>query len=522
MPDSYDYIVVGAGSSGCVVAGRLSSQPDVRVLLLEAGPEARSPWIKIPGAVSKLFVRGPYNWAYMSEPEPALKNRPIFWPRGRGLGGSSAINGMVYTRGHRLDYDDWRARGNTGWSWQDVAPLFTRVEQALPVGEGATRYAFSDKFVAAARHLGFAFDADFNADDGDHPNGVGYLQYNIRKGVRRTSYDAFVAPVQHRRNLTVLTDARVERVQLTRRRATGVAYITDDERRIAHARREVILCGGAVDSPKLLMLSGIGPGAHLQQLGLDVVLDQSGVGANLHDHSTTSIVYNVPAQYTVNQRVQGFGLALEVARYLVLRNGVLALGTSQGCLFTNVSDRSGRPDIQIATRPFSFVFQGAAIGVSKTPTATLSVYHLRPESRGTIRLRSPDQTADPLILANFLQSPKDQTTVIAGVRLVQKLMATPDMQGFTCAMSLPDDDAELLDLIRGIMTPVYHPAGSCRMGQEADAVVDERLRVRGIEGLRVADASIMPSVVSANTNAACMMIGEKAAELILEDHQGVA
>ena len=517
MSDLYDYIIVGAGSAGCVLAGRLSADPAARVLLIEAGPEPRNPWIRIPGAVSKVFNRGPYNWGYMSEREPALADRPIYWPRGKGLGGSSAVNGMVYLRGHPLDFDGWRQMGNAGWGWDDVAPLFRRAEAALDVGPASEQYMFSRQFVSAAQDYGIPFNPDFNADNGDHQDNVGYLEYTIRRGRRQSSYEAFVAPIRHRRNLTILTDAPVSRILLDGRRASGIAYKKNGQACIAGTRRELILAGGTVNSPQLLMLSGIGPGAHLQEHGLEATIDMPGVGQNLHDHSCTHLVYNVPADYSINHRIQGPGLALEAAKYVLTRKGVLGIGTSQACLFARVLEGASHPDIQIATRPFSFVFDGGKLGIAKTPTATASVYQLRPESRGSITLRSRDPAADPVILANFFASPKDQETVVSGVRLAARIMSGPQMAGFTPALPIPDRDEALIDMIRGIMGPVYHPVGTCRMGADPESVVDPRLRVRGVDGLRVADASIMPAIVSANINAACIMIGEKAFDLIAED-----
>lgn len=520
MPEGYDYIIVGAGSAGCVIASRLSEDPSVSVLLVEAGPEPRSPWINIPGAVSKIFARGPYNWGYMSQPEPALGNRPVYWPRGKTLGGSSAVNGMAYLRGHPMDFDHWRQLGNPGWGWDDVVPLFNRAEEQLRVGPGAETYAFSRQFVAAAQDAGFPFDPDFNADGGDHQDGAGYLNYTISKGRRRSTYAAYIAPVRHRRNLTILTDAPVHKVVVEQGRATGIIHAQGGQLHTVHARREVILSGGAVNSPQLLMLSGIGPAAHLHDMGIDVTLDRAGIGQNLHDHTFIHLVYNVPRQYTVNHRIQGLGLVGEVAKYVLAGKGVLAMGTSQACLFAKVMEGVAHPDVQIATRPFSFVFDGGKLGIAKSPTATASVYQLRPESRGSITLASPDPTADPVILANFFADPRDQATVVAGVRLVEKIMSGPRMQGFTPDFPDVSSDAALLDFIRAGMGPVYHPVSTCRMGADADSVVDERLRLRGIAGLRVADASIMPTIVSANINAACIMIGEKAAELIAQDKRG--
>lgn len=519
MSDSnvFDYIVVGAGSSGCVVAGRLSADPGVRVLLIEAGPKPMSPWLKIPGAVSKVIGPSRYNWAYQSLPEPELNNREIYWPRGKTLGGSGAINGMVWLRGHPQDYEGWRQMGNTGWGWEDVAPLFRRAEAAIGVGPAVTRYAFTDLFVDAARDAGFGLRDDFNSDDDEFGQCTGFLSFSIRNGVRRSSYDAFVAPYRGRPNLTVVTGAMVERVDLDGARATGVTYVSEGKRRSAKARREVILSGGSVNSPKLLMLSGVGPGEHLRALGINVALDRAGVGQNLHDHTNTAITWHSPPEYSINSRIRWPRLAGEVARYFAMRTGILAVGTSGASVFASIMGGPDYPDLQISVRPFSFVFGPKGVTVAETPCVTVAAYQMRPESRGEITLRSKDPAEPPDIIANYLKSAADRATVVAGVRLIERIMSGPRMTGFSPRTPLPADDEALLDVIRGIIGPVFHPVGTCRMGADPDSVVDPRLRVRGIEGLRVADASIMPAITSTNINAACVMIGEKAADLIAED-----
>lgn len=524
---TFDYIVVGAGSAGCVIANRLSADPRIRVLLLEAGPEPRDPWIKVPAGMSRLFKPGPHNWGYTSEREPHLNNRPIYQPRGKGLGGSSAINGMVYLRGHSMDYDHWLHLGNPGWGWDDVLPLFKRQEGGLSaetpqhgargelsVIDPSIRYAFSELFIDAALDAGFARNEDLNSGDQD---GVGYVQYTIRRGVRCSAYDAFVAPIRHRRNLTILTGAQVDRLQFAGRSVTGVSYVMDGVRRVADAAREVILAAGAIHSPQLLMISGVGPARHLSRAGVEVVHDLPGVGQNLHDHLFVSLTFNAPQRYSINNRMRGLGAIIEGGRYILTRSGVLALGTTQNNLFARVMADAAQPDIQISTRPFSFVLKQNRIDVSRRPTVTLAVCLLRPQSRGSVTIKGPGIADAPRMQFNYLQSARDQDTIIAGVRLAQRIMSSRRMVGFSPGSPLPSDDGALLEQLRGLAGAMFHPVGSCRMGRSSDCVVDARLHVRGIEHLRVADASIMPLIVSANTNGSVMMIGEKAADLILED-----
>jgi choline dehydrogenase len=529
----FDYIIVGAGSAGCVIANRLSADPRVRVLVLEAGPEATDPWIKIPAGMARLFAPGERNWGYFTEAEPNLAGRRMYWPRGRGLGGSSAINGMLYVRGHPLDFEHWRQLGNPGWGWDDVLPLFkrsernTRGESATRGGEGelwvsdpVMRHSFSKLFIAAALEAGFALNEDFNGGEQD---GVGFLQFTIRRGERCSAYEAFLKPVRHRPNLAVLTGAQVETVAVGGGRATGVRFRRGGERQIAECSGEVILAGGVINSPQLLMLSGIGPAAHLRALGIEVVRDLPGVGENLHDHMYANLVYKAPRRHSVNHRITGPLKWIEGARYVATRTGVLTNGTSQTSLFARVTPGAEQPDVQINTRPLSFAaVKGGGIEVRPEPTVTVSVCQLRPESRGRISLRTPDIADAPKIEAGYFESPVDRQVMAAGVRLAQKIMASPMIrrEGFEDAFATPSDEAELIDYLRKITGPVYHPVGTCRMGPGPGDVVGADLKVRGVEGLRVADASIMPSITSGNTNAPAIMIGEKASDLLLASRRG--
>jgi choline dehydrogenase len=521
-----DFIVVGAGSAGCAVAARLSEDPTTRVLLLEAGGEDRNRWIHIPLGFGKTFADPSVNWCYETEPDPGAGDRRVFWPRGKVLGGSSSINGMVYIRGQAEDFDHWRQLGNTGWSFDDVLPYFRRSEHQT---RGANRFHGTDGplcvsdvaqhpicegFIAATTQLGFPRNDDFN---GASQDGVGYHQTTTRNGKRCSTAVGYLRPAMQRANLNVVTGALTEKILFEDRRAVGVTFRRDGGLCTARAAREVILCGGAVNSPQLLMLSGIGPQQHLAGFGIPVVHHLPGVGQSLQDHYSAAIKLRCKLPITVNDVMLSNARKLKAGlEYYMFHRGPLSMISSPAALFARTRPELASPDIKCSISPFSA--ERPQDGLHRFSGFTMIAYQLRPESRGEIKLKSPDPFDAPAVYPNYLATETDQRTIVAGLKLCRQILATPHMHSFIEAEFQPgsavERDEELLDYARRRGGTVYHPTSTCKMGGDPMAVVDPQLRVYGVDGLRVADASIMPTVVSGNTNAAAIMIGEKAADMI--------
>jgi len=524
-PQHYDYIIIGAGSAGCVLANRLSAAPHCRVLLLEAGGRDLNPFIHMPAGLARLVHNRRINWHYLTEPEPHLHERRLYWPRGKVLGGSSSINAMCYVRGHAYDYDGWARAGNAGWSYAEVLPWFRQaerqqrgasvfhgVEGLLTVEDLRQHNPLSKIFVDAACHLGLTRNDDFN---GAVQAGVGYYQVTQRNARRCSSATAYLRPSRGRRNLTVVTHSLAERILLREHRAVGVQYARGNRRHTAHCDGEVLLCAGAINSPQLLMLSGIGPAAHLQQLGIAVTLDLPGVGANLQDHLDVCTLYRSTQPLTYDFDALG---ELQVAlRYLLSRRGPGVSNVAEAGGFLSSSLAAGRPDVQLHFVPAQLDNHGR----NRLPGHgfTLHACGLQPRSRGQIRLRSNRSTDAPRISANYLSEPHDLAVLLEAVQLSRQILNARPFDSVRGKEIFPGacvrTAAALTEFIRCKAESIYHPVGTCRMGLDADAVVDPSLKVRGVDDLRVVDASIMPTIVSGNTNAPTIMIAEKAAQLLL-------
>ena len=526
----FDFIVVGAGSAGCVLANRLSSGGRRRVLLLEAGP--RGHWLtRMPVSFAKLIDDPAANWCFRSEPDEGSGGRAIPIPRGRLLGGSSAINGLVYVRGQRLDYDTWAQFGNRGWGFDDVLPVFRRMEHyesgadewraqggPLRVSEVPDRSPLYDALFRAGVELGLPQNPDYNAANQE---GICKTQATISRGRRMSAAHCYLRPARGRENLEVRCGALASRLVLDGKRCIGVRYLRNGREEVALATHEVLLCGGSINSPQLLELSGIGRPEVLGEHGVEVTHELPGVGENLIDHMAPRVVWRLrPRGATYNERARGVGLVWQALRYAVTGGGFLSLPSAPVLGFLRSREGLEAPDIQIHFAPFAIRGPNDR-RLLPEPGMTCTVYALRPGSRGSIHIRSRDPREAPAICFNFLSDSLDRSVLVDGVRWVRRIMATSAMDGFRDSEMKPglgvESDDEIVDWIRATAETAFHPVGTCRMGVDPMAVVDDRLRVHGIDGLRIADGSVMPTLVSGNTNAACIMIGEKASEMVLAE-----
>ncbi|WP_199249149.1 GMC family oxidoreductase [[Phormidium] sp. ETS-05] len=519
---TYDYIVIGAGSAGCVLANRLSANPNKTVLLLEAGKPDGNLAIQMPAGFSKLF-KTESDWAYDTEPQSQLNQRRCFWPRGKVLGGSSSMNAMIYIRGHRWDYDHWQGLGNHGWGYFDLLPYFKAAQHQergasefhniggpLNVADLQCINPITRAFVAAATEAGLTAVEDLNSPE---PEGVGFYQVTQKNGQRCSAATAYLLGIRDRPNLKIITGAQVTRLMWEGRRSVGVEYLWQGSTHQARVRWEVILSGGAVNSPQLLMLSGVGPGSHLQDLGIPVVADVPGVGENLQDHLVAGIVYSCSGGRTLDKAANLWNLG----QYLLFQRGPLTSNVAEAGGFMKTREDLPLPDVQLYFAPAYFIDHGFT--KPKGQGLTLGVVPLRPQSRGYIRLRSRDALVAPLIQPSYLTAPEDLDCMVAGLQFARRIMRGKALAPFRGEEVFPGrkygDD--LAAYVRDWAQTIYHPVGTCKMGSDGMAVVDSRLRVRGVAGVRVADASVMPTIVSGNTNAPTIAIGEKAADLILSE-----
>jgi choline dehydrogenase len=529
MNNNYDYIIVGAGSAGCAVANRLSKNHQNNVLLIEAG-RASHPVTRLPASFALLIDNPLANWRYRSEPEESTGNREIPVPRGKLLGGSSAINGLVYVRGNKLDYDTWAQMGNTGWSYDDVLPFFKKMENyqgelseirggdgPLKVSEVTDRNPIYDGLFKAAEENKIPVNKDYNGDDQE---GISYTQTTIYKGERMSAKIAYLSPIKSRKNLTIVTDSLVTRLLFEGKQCVG-AEVKNKNKIIEYsAAKEVILCGGAINSPQVLELSGIGDRSILESKGIELIHELKGVGENLRDHLAPRLVYNITKPgIAYNDKARGVNLIKQVFKYVFQRDGFLTLPSAPVIGFFKTRKELAAPDIQVHFIPYKVVLKDGKRTLGKEPGITCTVNQNLPESKGSIHIKSNDPEEFPSIKYNFLSSQLDKDTLVAGVKLIRNLMKTESMKEFVNDEIQPgfeiSTDDDILEFIKNKAETVYHPSGTCKMGFDQNAVVDKNLKVHGIKGLRVADASIMPTLVSGNTNAVCMMIGERCADFII-------
>jgi choline dehydrogenase len=519
--NAYDYVIVGAGSAGCVLAARLTENPHSRVLLLEAGGADNAKEIHIPAAFSKLYKTN-VDWNYSTEPEPCLHNRRLYWPRGKMLGGSSSMNAMIYVRGNRLDFDHWASLGNQGWSFEDVLPYFKKSEMQergeseyhgtrgpLYVSDLRCVNPLTRAFLEAAEELGVPSNPDFN---GELQDGAGLYQVTQKDGSRHSTADAYLKPALGRKNLTVVTNAHASRIMLENQRAVGVEYLRGTSTNVARADREVILAGGSINSPQLLLLSGIGPADEISRVGIRTVHDLPGVGKNLQDHVMVSVGYlcTKPVSMATAESIAN------LIRYFVLKRGPLVSNVAEAGIFQRTRDGSQVPDLQLLFGPAYYVNHG--LSPRKDHCFGFGPTLITPESRGSISLKSSNPLHPPAIRANYLSTDADMRVIIEGVKFSRRLAQQEPLAKFRGDELHPgasvQTDGEIAEFIRAEAQTLYHPVGTCKMGDDAMAVVDSRLRVRGIERLRVVDASVMPRIIAGNTNAPTIMIAEKAADMI--------
>ena len=536
--DTYDFIVTGAGSAGCVLAARLSESGRYRVLLLEAGGKDSSPWIHIPMGYAKTFVDPKVNWMFESEPEKELNGRTMYQPRGKVLGGTSSINGMIYMRGTSADYDQWRQMGNEGWGYDDVLPYFRKAEDnerganefhgtggPLRVSNQPYKWEIAEALIEACKQAGIPYNEDFN---GATQEGCGYYQTTTKDKRRWSTAAAYLKPARKRPNLVVKTHAHATKILVEGGKAVGVEFETRGRRETARAGREVIVSGGAYGSPQLLLLSGIGPAEHLRDMGVEVVKDMPGVGSNLQDHFNTFCTYKISRNLSLNALQYSLPHRLVAgARYVFFRSGPMSgNGLYVGAL-VRTDKRLERPDMQLNISAWSTIERRRDGIISHPfPGISISPVHLRPDGRGTVRLKTNDPLAPPAIHFNFLRSDYDMQAMLAGMRIARSIVRQHAMQKLIVEETAPGihirTDDEMMADVRERGVSNLHPVGSCGMGHGPQAVVDPRLRVHGIPGLRVVDASVMPSIIAGNTNAPTIMIAEKASNMILEDARAAA
>ncbi len=527
----FDFVVVGAGSAGCALAYRLSQSGKYSVALVEAGGRDTSPWIHIPVGYFKTMGNPKLDWQYVTEPDPGLNGRSINWPRGKVLGGCSSVNGLLYVRGQKEDYEQWRQLGNVGWGWDDVLKCFKRAENWEggasdmrggdgPLAVSATRLNRHavDTYVQAAQEAGYPYNSDYN---GDTQEGMGYFQLTASKGQRCSAAKAYLTPVRDRENLSVLTGMLTKKVLVEGDRAVGIEVLQGNVEKTIRARREVILSAGAIGSPQILMLSGYGRGQNLSDNGIEVRQELAGVGKNLQDHLQARTVFKCHSS-TINTETNSiWKQAIIALEYALKRTGPMTMAASLGTGYLKTRDELATPDIQFHLQPFST----DKVGTSTHPfdAFTASVLQMRPESTGHLELRSSNISDHPIIHPNYLSTPLDQQTIVDGIKIARSIAGFEPAKSEIIEEYSPgqavgaNDDEAILEWARNTATTIYHPTGTCKMGRDPMAVVDSRLKVHGVDGLRIADASIMPVIVSGNTNAPAIMIGERASDFILED-----